>query len=83
MVVRPGGKYTNIGSIFHNLSDEQDSKMSYLEEFLESRHADIIPTEVGSHGGVDVVGIQLLVDLLVDAGFAFDRVVLAESWGHL
>jgi len=55
-----------------------------LEEFVESTHADIIPTKVESHGGVDVVGIQLHVDLLVDAGFAFLRVVLAESsWGHL
>ena len=76
----------NIGSSIENLrlTDDQNSNVSYLEEFVESGQADIIPTKIERHRGVDVVGIQLRVDLLVDAGLAFGRVVLAlSSCGHL
>lgn len=35
------------------------------------------------HGHVDIAGIQLHVDLLVDGGLAVLMVVLADNAGHL
>merc|ERR1712025_956707 len=48
----------------------------------ESRHAlvsHIVPVEVGVHGHVDVAGVELHVDLLVDQSLGLLLVVLSDS----
>jgi len=48
-----------------------------LEELEEAFQSDVITIEVPSHGMVHVAGVQLQVDLLVDAGFNIAMIVLA------
>lgn len=43
-----------------------------------SREGDIVPVEEGRHGEVDVRGVELDVDLLVDGGLDLGLVVLTD-----
>ena len=54
-------------------------RYEYLEILVESRQCDVVPAEIESHGGVDVVGVQLHVDLFVDAGLTFGGVMLTTT----
>merc|ERR1712110_588540 len=54
-----------------------------LEEGVEAAVGDVIPVEVVSQGHVDVAGVQLHVDLLVDQGLAVLLVVLSDAGSHL
>merc|ERR1712020_827621 len=54
-----------------------------LEEGGEAAVSDVISVEVVSHGHVDVAGVQLHVDLLVDQGLAVLLVVLSDAGGHV
>jgi len=51
----------------------------FLEIIVESRQCDVIPGKVERHRVVDVAGVQLHVDLLVDTGLAFGGVILATD----
>merc|ERR1711878_66223 len=53
-----------------------------LEEGGEAGVSDVISVEVVSHGHVDVAGVQLHVDLLVDQGLAVLLVVLSDAGSH-
>merc|ERR550539_2216059 len=53
-----------------------------LEEGGEAAVSDVISVEVVSHGHVDVAGVQLHVDLLVDQGLAVLLVVLSDAGSH-
>jgi len=50
-----------------------------LEELVESTQGNIIPVKIICHRLVNIAGIQLKVDLLVDARFSITVVVLARS----
>ena len=50
-----------------------------LEEGGESGEGDIVPVEVGEHGHVDVAGVELHVDLLVNQALAHLLEVLSDS----
>ena len=50
--------------------------LKYLKEIVESRQCDVVAVEIERHGGVDVMGVQLHVDLLVNTGLALRGVVL-------
>merc|ERR1712062_752769 len=47
-----------------------------LEELVESTQSNVIPVKVIGHRLVNIAGVQLQVDLLVDARLRFDVVVL-------
>merc|ERR1712187_778427 len=53
-----------------------------LEEGGEASVSDVISVEVASHGHVDVAGVHLHVDLLVDQGLAVLLVVLSDAGSH-
>merc|ERR1719436_495163 len=53
-----------------------------LEEGGEALVGDVISVEVVSHGHVDIAGVQLHVDLLVDQGLAVLLVVLPDAGRH-
>merc|ERR1711893_371164 len=50
-----------------------------LEESRESWQSLVIPVKVGGHGHVDIAGVELHVDLLVDQSLALLPEVLANS----
>merc|ERR1711893_218484 len=50
-----------------------------LEESRESWQSLVIPVKVGGHGHVDIAGVKLHVDLLVDQSLALLPEVLANS----
>merc|ERR1712203_803137 len=54
-----------------------------LEEGGEAAVSDVISVEVVRHGHVDVAGVQLHVDLLVDQGLAVLLVVLSDAGSHV
>jgi len=54
-----------------------------FEELLHPWESNIVPIKVVTHGQVNIAGIQLHVDLLVDGGLALLMVVLADLAAHL
>merc|ERR1712156_157889 len=54
-----------------------------LEVGREPAVSDVISVKVVSHGHVDVGGVQLQIDLLVDQGLAVLLVVLPDAGSHL
>ena len=54
-----------------------------LEEGGQSGVGDIIPIKVGEHGHVDIAGVELHVDLLIDQSLALLFVVLSDPGNHL
>ena len=54
-----------------------------LEEGGESGVGDVIPVKVGGHGHVDVAGVELHVDLLIDQSLALLLEVLSDPGNHL
>merc|ERR1711872_904265 len=56
---------------------------TFLEELSKAMKSLVITVEIGRHGEIDVAGIELHVDLLVDQGFAVLMVVLTNLGTHL
>merc|ERR1711909_185836 len=54
-----------------------------LEEGGESGVGDVIPVKVGGHGHIDVAGVELHVDLLIDQSLALLLEVLSDPGNHL
>merc|ERR1712154_117612 len=55
----------------------------FLEEGGQSGVGDIIPVKVGEHRHVDIAGVELHVDLLIDQSLALLLVVLSDPGNHL
>lgn len=54
----------------------------FTEELGKSVQSLVVTGEVGGHGQVDVAGVHLHVDLLVDEGLALLVIVLPDVGSH-
>jgi len=54
-----------------------------LEESSKAGVGRVVPVKVGVHGHVDVAGVELHVDLLVDQSLALLLEVLSDAGSHL
>merc|ERR1712121_602221 len=54
-----------------------------LEESSKAGVCRVVPVKVGVHGHVDVAGVELHVDLLVDQSLALLLEVLPDAGSHL
>merc|ERR1712215_276380 len=75
---------STLGLIFHQLHTVLALLIgALLEEGCKAVEGLVIPVEERRHGEMDIAGIELHVDLLVDQCFALLMVVLSDLGSHL